>query len=559
MSRNWGSTWVLVVGLWLSLGIWGCSSDSGVSPSDVKVDTTPDVVVGDMESDTAMDVPLEDLEADWVPDVSADVDEDQAPDVEPDTRVEPGEDPGVRMRAAGWMAGDLHMHTTHSDGDDSVAIVIALAEYLDDPVFLAANPGYEGNPLNFISITDHRTVSQQSDPDYHSDRLVLVGGEEYGGPGHAGIWGITQHIPHGGSHEEYRAGVDAAHAAGGLFCMNHPFTEGLTFPWDVRTHDALEVVNTRWALMGPAVTPEFVTEWEQGRGPASPFFKKATQYSGMGGNQQALLFYEAKLTLGIHVALVGGSDRHVLFPVGFPTTWVRGEANDEQGVLEGIRRRHTFVSRTPVSATVEMEVDNGTGTWEMGDAVPVAQEGQDVTLTVRVGRAQGGLLRLIRGYRVDSDEELADAELGEVAHEESISGNDVTFTVTTTVLPGDWIYPLVLEPLVPEGLAQEYAEFAPAMAAAAAQRKDDRDYGPILDAVWNYIDLEVLLSPQSCDPATWNPLHLQCMPPDTNGVATYFLPDWIDRALNVRMENNEATQWAMGSVGSAVVFAPDPD
>jgi hypothetical protein len=177
-----------------------------------------------------------------------------------------------------------------------------------------------------------------------------------------------------------------------------------------------------------------------------------------------------------------------------------------------------------------------------------------VTLTVRVGRAQGGQLRLIRGYRVDSDEELADAELGEVAHEEQIAGNDVTFTVTMTVLPGDWIYPLVLEPLIPEGLPQEYAEFAPTMAAAAAQRKDERDYGPILDAVWNYIDLGVLLSPQSCDPATWNPLDMQCMPPDTNGVATYFLPDWIDRALNVRMENNEATHWAMGSVGSAVVF-----
>ncbi|MBM4372014.1 MAG: CehA/McbA family metallohydrolase, partial [Deltaproteobacteria bacterium] len=321
----------------------GCSGSMGDSVSDGTMGETFGDAPDDATADDAVPPP---------PDAGGDGPGEPGDTTWPDPEV----DPGVRMRTSGWMAGDLHLHSQHSDGEDSVAAVIQLAEYLEDPVFLAAHPEYHGNPLDFLSITDHRTVSQQSDPDHHSDRLVLLGGEEYGGPGHACLWGITEHIPHGDTHESYRQGVEAAHAAGGLFSINHPFTAKITFPWDVRTHDALEVVNTRWGVMGPSIAPEFLEAWELEHGPASPFFRKATLFPGIGGNQQALVFYEAQLTLGVHVALVGGSDRHTLFPVGFPTTWVRSEGPDAQGILEGIRRRHTFVSRTPVSATVEVEV-----------------------------------------------------------------------------------------------------------------------------------------------------------------------------------------------------------
>jgi len=53
------------------------------------------------------------------------------------------EDPvesGLRLRQEGWLRGDLHMHTMWSDGDDGAATTIAIAEYLEDPVFLDAHP-----------------------------------------------------------------------------------------------------------------------------------------------------------------------------------------------------------------------------------------------------------------------------------------------------------------------------------------------------------------------------------------------------------------------------------
>jgi len=209
-----------------------------------------------------------------------------------------------------------------------------------------------------------------------------------------------------------------------------------------------------------------------------------------------------------------------------------------------------------VSATVEVEVTTASGTWEMGDEVPIPAAGEELTVTVRVGRARGSILRLVRGHRVATDEELTDAELGRTEFETPVPGNDFIATVPMTVLPGDWVYPLVLEPLIPEDLPPELAAAVPSMAAAVSQREDEGDFSPILEAVWDYIDLPGVINPKSCDPAAWNPDHLQCLPVDDNGIASYFFPDWIDRAFNVRTEDGEATSWAMGSVGSAVVFTP---
>ncbi len=63
---------------------------------------------------------------------------------------------------------------------------------------------------------------------------------------------------------------------------------------------------------------------------------------------QTLIWYEALLSRGLHPALVGGSDRHTLFLMGFPTSYIQVETEDVEGVLAGIQARHTFVARTPM-------------------------------------------------------------------------------------------------------------------------------------------------------------------------------------------------------------------
>src|SRR5829696_6368902 len=83
---------------------------------------------------------------------------------------------GLRPR---WYAGDLHMHTVHSDGDWTVQGLAAAAER---------------GGLDFIFVTDHNTASHHAEVDEAnagSRRPLVMRGEEvttYGG--HANAWGL---------------------------------------------------------------------------------------------------------------------------------------------------------------------------------------------------------------------------------------------------------------------------------------------------------------------------------------------------------------------------------
>lgn len=528
-----------------------------VGPSDAWVDSGSGVDSGgaqDADATGVGDTPSVDAEpTDAVQDFGLE-------DATADTVVElpePEPDPVLPMRAAGWMSGDLHLHTVHSDGEDPVRVVIALAEYLSSETFLAAHPEYRGNPIDFIALTDHRTVAQNSDPEFVSGSVILIPGEEFGGPGHANIFGVTEFVPHdpdrnGANAADYQAGPGLAHDQGALFSINHPTLTGIPFPWDVRNHDAMEIWNAGWGLHSTPYSETLLAKWEAANGPASPLFHKVLQYQGGSASSQALRLYEAQLARGIHVAVVAGSDRHVVFPVGFPTTWLHATSRDLAGVLDGIRARHTFVSRTPVSATVELEVAVGDVVYAMGDAIPVPSDGVSAEVTVRVRRAEGARVRLIQGARVATDEALADAALGQVAFETMADSRDFEAVTTLELGPGDWFYPVVHEPLVPQGLDAELVAAIPSMAAAMGEFSDE-NYAPLITALIDYIDTEILLYPEDCDPATWNPNHLQCLPADDFAMATYFIPDWINRVINILAEDGQMTDWTMGAVGSAVM------
>ncbi|MBW2256438.1 MAG: PHP domain-containing protein [Deltaproteobacteria bacterium] len=469
---------------------------------------------------------------------------------------------GIALREDGWLRGDLHMHTEHSDGWDDVATVIALAEYLDSEEFVAFHPEYAGNGLDFIAITDHRMIDAQFDPDYHSEKLVLVGGEEFGSTGHANLFGVHAFVDHDPDHDgvtlsDYQAAVVATHAQGALFSPNHPFLPKIPFPWDIRDHDAIEVWNVGWGLMSPENTEANLLGWEASRGDASPLYWRAMQTTGQGASMQALTWYEAHLSRGLHVALVGGSDRHAVLLPGFPTTWVRADSVDEDGVVQGIADQHTFVSRTPASAQVLLTIAMDGTRWEMGDEVPIPAGGAEVEIAVRVGRADGGRLRVVSGSAVATDEALQTAVLGQVLLEEDVVGDDHQATTTLSVVPGDWLYPVVLEPLYAEGLTPEQEERVHDVAVAAVEAADE-DFFRLAQVFVDYIpDPEVLTDAQTCDPEDWDPWMLQCLPADAEGLASYYLPDWLDRAVNVTTVDYEVTDWCMGAVGSAVRFVSE--
>lgn len=482
-----------------------------------------------------------------------------------DTAPEATVDPGVRLVDLGWRRGDLHMHTTYSDGTASVALTIAYAEYLEDPTFLAFHPEYEGNGLDFIAVTDHRTLDAPSDPAWASDRLVLVPGEELGGDGHANLFGIDAFVSHdpgndGTTLADLQAALAEVHAQGGVFSPNHPLSEGDAWAWDLRGVDALEIWNSKWGFATKPITAEFLAAWEQGHGAASPMFRKAIEQP----TQQTLRLYEAMLARGEHPGLVGGSDRHQILLNGFPTTWVLPTGPGVEGVVGGLRAGHTFVSRSPVSATLEVSVTvpsaalgaGGATTAHLGDAVTLPAGGADAVVTVRVGRASGGLLRLVKGAHVASDAELPTASLGQVVAELPVVGEDATLEAGPfAVKPGDWIYAIVLEPLYAPGLTAPQQAAVDALLDQVAGSSAE-GYGALAQLFVDYLDLRLLAHAEDCDPAEWDATMLQCVPARVGDEIkpTFFIPDWLDRGLNAFQESDGTVTWSLGAIGSAVRF-----
>src|SRR4051812_21093654 len=158
--------------------------------------------------------------------------------------------PGNFAQAAnGWVRGDLHFHSNFSEdafkqGGDDLAAALTIADAYRDPAYIAAHPAYAGDGLDFVALTDHRTDVGIKDAAFKHDHLILLPGEEYGGGGHAGIWGLKQHITqdtqHGESQDErHRDAIREAHAQGALFSINHP-CQSTRWPWTVDEVDGVE-------------------------------------------------------------------------------------------------------------------------------------------------------------------------------------------------------------------------------------------------------------------------------------------------------------------------------
>jgi hypothetical protein len=466
----------------------------------------------------------------------------------------------ITTAADGWLRGDLHMHSEHSDGWDTVATVIDIAEYLEHPTFLAHHPEYQGSGLDFIAMTDHRTVAQNSDPDFVSDRLVLIPSEEFGSPGHANLPGVLEFVDHdpdddGVTVEDIQGAIAEAHAQGALFSPNHPFTPHIPFPWDVTGFDTIEIWNSGWILASPPMSVAELDAWEASRGTASPIFRRGLQTQGRGASGQALTWYEALLSRGRHVGLVGGSDRHAVLMNGFPTTYVQAASADVNGVVDGMRQRHSYVTRTPASAQLlgVISVDGEDHQW--GDQIPVPAAGAEVTVTLRVARAEGGRARLVWGPHVASDEALEEATLGSPVAEATIDSQDFVLEHRFTAVPGDWIYPIVHEPLFAPGITEEQQDMVLEVAVLAAEA--GADAMNVAQAVAPLVDIELMANPEDCDPDDWEASALQCILADQEGLATFFVPDMLDRAMNAWMEDGVATEWTMGAVASAVLFVEE--
>lgn len=238
-----------------------------------------------------------------------------------------------------WVRGDLHCHTVHSDGLNSVQELVTRSIDLG---------------LDFLAVTDHNTNTHHEDLEALSLTglpITLIPGEEVTTYwGHANTWGLREWI-------EYRCADDGAMKAvqryilqkGAMISVNHPKCIGppwLFEGWD--GYPCMEVWQAPWRFY----------------------------------NWESLDRWDGLLKRGDRVVAVGGSDTHSIPPaeprhphgLAEPTTWVWAEdGGSEEAVLAGIRAGHVFISDAPQGAHLVLTADaDGDGKFEtmMGDTLP---------------------------------------------------------------------------------------------------------------------------------------------------------------------------------------------
>ena len=249
-------------------------------------------------------------------------------------------------RAGLWRRGDLHAHSTYSDGDSSPGALVAQAESMG---------------LDFFALTDHDgslggVPSNWSDPGYVSDELVLLYGMEWTTvSGHANVWAAApfDYAPLWQAHRKHdpAAAALAMHQQAGLFSINHP-EEYVICPWSYPTTvdaDCIEVWNGMFIL--PSMN-RIAVNW----------------------------FWDSVLLKGQRIPGVGGSDTHYLtewpslfYDIGNPTTWVWAQERSAEAILAGIKNGHVTISYASDAPRLELTADaDADGQFEimMGDAAP---------------------------------------------------------------------------------------------------------------------------------------------------------------------------------------------
>ncbi len=252
----------------------------------------------------------------------------------------------VIKNESGWYKGELHCHSIESDGHAAVEEIAGLA-------------AEEG--LDFLAITDHFTTSQWNKLAAVADRFPLAllhSCEITSHMGHANMHGLKRWVdvfvnkPGCGG---MNTAADDTHSQGGLFCINHAFSDGCSwkdFDFDFAKADLIEIYHD---MEGP-------------------------------NNEMMIKLWDELLNRGYHITGVGGTDAHRYPPMVPPAkhrllTCIYADELSEKGIINGLRAGHAYVTRgteirfSAVNAAGEMRI--------MGDELASHKQPIQFTLEYR--------------------------------------------------------------------------------------------------------------------------------------------------------------------------------
>ena len=211
--------------------------------------------------------------------------------------------------AGEWFKGNLHTHTTRSDGLFSPEEAIAW---------------YRGQGYDFVALTDHWVLSR-GQAFGHPNRFITIAGTELDGPGyHMLALGISD-LPDRELADSVQALTDAVVGLGGLPFFAHPYWTGQSSAdiAPIRGIAGIEVFNS-------------VCEKEVGLGDAS-------------------VQWDELLARGRRLNALAVDDVHWRHGAqGRAFVMVRASSLDESSILEAIRKGHFYSSTGPKIADLRV-------------------------------------------------------------------------------------------------------------------------------------------------------------------------------------------------------------
>ncbi|NLX93747.1 MAG: CehA/McbA family metallohydrolase [Clostridiales bacterium] len=226
-----------------------------------------------------------------------------------------------------YLKGDIHTHTTNSDGKYTV-------------LHLAQKAKKKG--LDFLFITDHNNSTEDLAIPLVEGLTIIEGLELTNYDGHINLLGVKK--PYNGSYAtvtlaELNEKLGQAKRNGAMRVLNHPFCfmNPIDYNIDDVDYDGIEIWN------GPAVAKEMI----------------------------AAHWWQKKLEGGARIPVVGGSDYHhdyyITDLLASPTTRVRCDCNDKQTILTAIKNGHCVITRSPTSTMIDLRCSG----YSVGDTVKV--------------------------------------------------------------------------------------------------------------------------------------------------------------------------------------------
>jgi hypothetical protein len=247
------------------------------------------------------------------------------------------------------LRGDLHTHTVNSDGSYTTAFVIRSCTQAG---------------LDFIALTDHNNMKQNSEIGNPEGLTVIPGLEFTNYRGHANFFFTDPGIRFNdnflvNTFDEMAALFHRAREAGALISLNHLFTDcAWEFGYEGFPFDTLEVWN----------------------GPMQSF------------NLRSVELWHRFLCQGKRIPALGGSDMHrneLGKTFGTPCNFVYSRGRSAADILEGIREGRGSIAYAGEGPHLDMDI-GGAG---LGDTAAF-RPGLEGLITM-TGAARGDILKLI--------------------------------------------------------------------------------------------------------------------------------------------------------------------